>query len=178
MKKSTVIIVAAVVIVLGYVGIAYGGMVSSSDAVDARWVQAEVQYQNRFDLIPDLVNAVKVAMGQEQSVFEAIEEARARYVVTESIEEKVRAISDVESSFARLLVVIENYPELKNRDAVRALISKVEGTEQGISSERSAYNNAVRSYNLTISGFPKSLLASAFGYEARTYFQSVGSVIE
>jgi LemA protein len=173
MKKSTIIIIAVVVIVLGYVGLTYNSLVSSAETVDTQWAQVETQYQRRFDLIPNLVNSVQGAMKQEQSIFTALAEARTRYAGAANVDQKAQAASEVESAFARLLVVMENYPQLKSVDTVQTLMAQIEGTENRISVERGRYNDSVRSYNLATRRFPSSLVAAVFGYDAKAYFQSV-----
>jgi LemA protein len=172
MKKSTIIIIAVIVIVLGYAGITYNRLVSASTGTDAQWAQVETQYQRRFDLIPNLVNAVKGVMKQEQTVFTAIADARTHYAGAKSVNEKAIAAGEVESAYARLLVVMENYPTLKSADNVLSLQSQIEGTENRISVERGRFNDAVRSYNLITARFPSSLIASIFGFDAKAYFQS------
>ncbi len=172
MKKSTIIIIAAVVIVLGYGLLAYNRLVSSSEGVDTQWAQVETQYQRRFDLIPNLVNAVKGAMKQETTVFTAIADARTRYLGAKTVDEKAQAASEVEASYAQLLLVMENYPQLKSVDTVQTLMSQIEGTENRISVERGRYNESVRSYNLLTKRVPSSIIAGIFGYDAKAYFQS------
>jgi len=172
MKKSTIIIIAVIVIVLGYVGLTYNRLVSSSEGVDTQWAQVESQYQRRFDLIPNLVSAVKGAMKQEQAVFTAIADARTRYAGATTPSDKAAAASEVESSFARLLVVMENYPQLKSVDTVQTLMVQIEGTENRVSVERMRYNDAVRGYNVMTKRVPSSLVASLFGFDAKAYFQS------
>lgn len=172
MKKGTIIALVIAVLVVIWVWSSYNGLVSSSTAVDAQWAQVETQYQRRFDLIPNLVNAVKGVMKQETAVFTAIADARTRYSGAQSANDKAKAASDLESSYARLLVVMESYPQLKSADNVMALQSQIEGTENRISVERGRFNDAVRSYNLRVARFPSSLAAKAFGFSTRAYFQS------
>ncbi|HVT75077.1 MAG TPA: LemA family protein [Candidatus Paceibacterota bacterium] len=172
MKRSTIIIIAVVVLVLGYVGLTYNGLVAASTSSDAQWAQVETQYQRRFDLIPNLVNAVKGVMKQEQDVFGAIADARTRYTGATTASAKAAAASDIESSYARLLVVMENYPQLKSSENVLTLQAQIEGTENRISVERGRYNDAVRSYNLKVARFPSSLVAGMFGFDAKAYFQA------
>jgi LemA protein len=118
------------------------------------------------------VNAVKGAMKQEQAVFSAIADARTHYAGATNPNDKAKAASEVESSFARLLVVMENYPVLKSSENVLALQSQIEVTENRISVERGRFNDAIRSYNLLTSKFPSSIVASMFGFAPRAYFQA------
>ncbi|MBX4209174.1 LemA family protein [Candidatus Parcubacteria bacterium] len=172
MKRSTIIIVAVIVVVLGYIGVSYNGMVSASAVADAQWAQVETQYQRRLDLIPNLVNAVKGVMKQEQSIFTALADARTRYAGAKTSDEKAKAANDIESAYARLLVVVENYPQLRSAENVLALQAQIEGTENRISVERGRFNDAVRSYNLRVARFPGSLVARLFGFGPKAYFQS------
>ncbi|HVU06756.1 MAG TPA: LemA family protein [Candidatus Paceibacterota bacterium] len=172
MKRSTIIIIVVVVLILGYIGVSYNGLVTASASADAQWAQVETQYQRRFDLIPNLVNAVKGAMKQEQAVFDAIADARTRYSGAATASDKAEAASEVESAYARLLVVMENYPTLKSSENVMTLQAQIEGTENRISVERGRYNDAVRDYNLRVARFPSSLVAGTFGFGAKAYFQS------
>jgi len=172
MKKSTIITIAIIVIVFGYIGLTYNRLVSSSESVDTQWAQVESQYQRRFDLIPNLVSSVQGAMKQEQAVFLAIADARTRYTGATTPSDKASAASEVESSFARLLVVMENYPQLKSSEAVQTLMAQIEGTENRVSVERMRYNDAVRIYNIATKRVPSSLIASLFGFDSKSYFQS------
>ncbi len=172
MKKTTIIIIAVIVILAGYFGITYNKLVSARTSADAQWAQVETQYQRRFDLIPNLVNAVKGVMKQETAVFGAIADARTRYAGAATPDAKAAAASEVESSFARLLVVMENYPQLQSASNVQTLQAQIEGTENRISTERGRYNDDVRSYNLAVSRFPSSLVASMFGFDSRAYFEA------
>jgi LemA protein len=173
MKKSTIIILVVVVLVLAYFGMTYNKLVTANTMADAQWAQVETQYQRRFDLIPNLVESVKGVMKQEQAVFNALAEARTRYSGAKTTNEKVTAAGEVESAFSRLLVVMENYPQLKSSENVLALQSQIEGTENRISVERGRFNDAVRSYNLVASRFPSALVARLFGFGTKPYFQSV-----
>lgn len=175
MKKSTIVIIAVIVIILGYVGLTYNRLVTASTAADAQWAQVETQYQRRFDLIPNLVNAVKGVMKQEQAVFGAIADARTHYAGAVTPDAKAQAANEVESAYARLLVVMENYPQLKSSENVQTLQAQIEGTENRISVERGRFNDAVRDYDLVVNRVPSSIVASLFGFGPRAYFQSDAS---
>ena len=172
MKKGTIITIIVAVVVLGDIGITYNGLVTRNVAVDSQWAQVETQYQRRVDLIPNLVNAVKGVMKQETSVFGALADARTHYLGATGTDEKAKAASEVESAYAQLLVVMENYPTLKSADNVLALQSQIEGTENRISVERGRFNDAVREYNLKVTKFPSALIAKLFGFDSKAYFQS------
>jgi len=171
---KTIYIILGVVAVMGlYVGLTYNSLVTASETTTASWQQVETQYQRRFDLIPNLVESVKGVMKQEQEIFLALAEARTRYSGATNTNAKASAASDVESALGRLLVVVENYPQLKSSDTVQTLMSQIEGTENRISVERSRFNETVRVYNLKTKRFPSSLVASMFGFEEKTYFEAV-----
>jgi LemA protein len=172
MKKTLFIIIAIVLLAAGYFGITYNKLVTMKTAADTQWAQVETQYQRRFDLIPSLVESVKGIMKQEQAVFGAIAEARTRYAGAATPDQKAAAASEVESAFARLLVVMENYPELQSAANVQTFQAQIEGTENRISVERNRYNEEVRNYNLLTSRFPSSLVASMFGFTNRAYFEA------
>jgi LemA protein len=169
-------IVAVVLIVLIIGGVfwgSYNSLVTQSTAIDGQWAQVEAQYQRRFDLIPNLVNSVKGIMTQEQTVFNAIAEARTKYGAAATTDEKAAAGSELETALGRLLVVMENYPQLRSVEAVTQLMDELAGTENRISVERTRYNDKVRDYNTSIKKFPTNLLASMFNFNEREYFKSV-----
>ena len=124
--------------------------VRNQQAIDGQWAQVETQYQRRFDLIPNLVKSVEGIMKQEQAVFGAIAEARTRYAGAATINEKAKAATQLESALARLLVVMENYPELRSAENVTQLMDELSGTENRIAVERRRFNDLVKDYNTTI----------------------------
>ena len=172
MQKSTKIIIGVVVVVLLYVLVSYNGLVSGSVAIDGQWAQVETQYQRRFDLIPNLVESVKGVMKQEQEVFTAIADARTRYSGATTVDARAKAAGEVESALGRLLVITENYPQLKSSETVQTLMSQLEGTENRVSVERKRFNDAVQSYNLRTKRFPSNLIAGMFGFGERAYFDA------
>lgn len=162
-----------VLIVGGWFMGSYNSMVTKSEAVDTTWAQVESQYQRRFDLIPNLVSATKGFLVQEQKVFGDIAEARTRYAgAPAGSNEKVQATSQYEGALARLLVVMENYPQLKSNETVRALTDELAGTENRVQIARDRYNEEVRGYNVMVKRFPRNLFAALFGFEQREFFQS------
>lgn len=178
MKRSSIIwIVIAVIalIAVGYVFTTYNRLVTLNEQATAQWKQVETQYQRRFDLIPNLVEAAKGVMKQEQAVFGAIADARTRYAGAQasgSVDDKVRATASLDSALSRLLVITENYPQLKSAENVQTLMAQIEGTENRISVERSRFNDVVQSYNLAVKRAPSSMVASWFGFSERAYFQA------
>lgn len=172
MKKTLIIILAVVVIVGGYFWTFYNGLVKQTQAINAQWGQVENQFQRRFDLIPNLVNSVKGAMAQEQQVFEDITEARTRYAGAQTQDEKVQAASQVESALGRLLVIMENYPQLKSIETVQTLMAQLEGTENRIAVERGRYNDAIQPYNTKTTTLPGKWIAPMFGFSSKPYFEA------
>lgn len=173
MKNKTWIIVGVVVlIVVLWVGGTYNSLVTSNEAITTQWAQVETSYQRRFDLIPNLVESVKGAMSQEKQVFTALADARSKYSGAGSADAKAAAATQVESALSRLLVVVENYPQLKSTEAVQGFMAELAGTENRVSVERSRYNEKVQSYNVTVKRFPGSIVSALFGFSERTYFKA------
>ncbi|MEK7538764.1 MAG: LemA family protein [Patescibacteria group bacterium] len=172
-KKPLVIVIGVVLLVgLWFMG-SYNSFVSTNESVDAAWAQVETQYQRRFDLIPNLVSSVQGAMKQETAVFLGIANARQGYAGARTVDQKVAASVQMESALSRLLVVMENYPQLRSVETVLKLQDELSGTENRISVERSRYNDIVRKYNVKVKSFPGNLFASLFGFEPRVMFESV-----
>lgn len=172
MKKSLIIVIAIVIIIVAYTIASYNSLVTLNIAADTQWKQVETQYQRRFDLIPNVVESVKGVMKQEQAVFTAIADARTKYSGATTASEKIAAANQVESALGRLLVITENYPQLKSSDTAQTLITELEGSENRISTERMRFNGSVQSYNLKVMRFPSSIVAGIFGFDAREYFNS------
>jgi LemA protein len=167
-------IVLIIIIILGAILWGnYNSLVTKSQAIDGQWAQVETQYQRRYDLIPNLVESVKGYMTQEKTVFAQIADARTKYAGAQTIDSKAVASGEVESALARLLVIMENYPELKSVQAVTQLMDELAGTENRISVERKRYNDLVLDYNTTIKKIPTNLIASIFNFNSHEYFKSV-----
>ena len=172
MKKTLIIIVAIVVIIGAYSWSTYNSMITLNVSADTQWKQVETQYQRRFDLIPGLVESAKGVMKQEQAVFTAIADARTKYSGAVTANEKAAAANQVESALGRLLVITENYPQLKSSETISSFMSQLEGTENRISVERNRFNQSIESYNLKVMRFPSSIVASIFGFDKRNYFDA------
>lgn len=171
-NKTLLIVVAVVLLVVIYFFGTYNSFVNGREAINGQWAQVEAQYQRRLDLVPNLVNSVKGAMKQEQAVFDAIAEARTKYGSATTIDDKAAAATQVESALGRLLVVMENYPQLKSIDTVQTLMAQLEGTENRVSVERQRFNGFVQSFNMMVQRFPSSVVASIFGFTTHTYFEA------
>ncbi len=172
MKKTLWIVLALIVVVGGYAWMSYNSFVSLNTAVDVQWAQVESQFQRRFDLIPNLVASVQGIMKQEKDVFGAISEARTRYAGAQSVNEKAAAASQVEGALGRLLVIMENYPQLTSGATVRDLMTQLEGTENRIAVERQRYNDAVGVLNVKVQRFPSNIAANIFGFDVRELFKA------
>ncbi|MES2314389.1 MAG: LemA family protein [Patescibacteria group bacterium] len=171
-KKIILSILALVLLVILYGWTTYNSLVVMKEATTMQWQQVETQYQRRVDLIPNLVAAAQGVMKQETAVFTALADARAHYAGATTQNDKVAAANQVESAFGRLLAVVENYPTLKSSEAVQSLMVENAGTENRIAVERQRYNTDVQAYEVAIKRFPRSVIASMFGFSDITYFQS------
>ena len=167
------VVVLLILIAVGMVWGNYNSLVTKSQAIDAQWAQVETQYQRRYDLIPNLVNSVKGIMAQEQAVFSQISEARTKYAGAKTTDEKAVASSGLDSAISRLLVIMENYPQLRSIETVTQLMDELAGTENRISVERRRYNTIVQEYNTSIKKVPTNLIAAMFNFNEREYFKSV-----
>ena len=181
MKKSTIIIlvILAIVVVWGITG--YNGLVKSDEAVSTAWSNVENQYQRRADLIPNLVNTVKGYAAHEQETLDAVVAARARAtqvtvdaenMTPEMLQQYQKSQGEVGAALGRLLAVAESYPELKANTNFLELQAQLEGTENRISVERRNFNEVAKQYNTSIRTFPRNILAGMFGFEKRPYFEA------
>jgi len=160
----------------------YNSLVTQNEGVSSAWSQVESQYQRRADLVPNLVETVKGFASQEKSVLLGVTEARAKVsqmtVTKEVLDDpaafaKFQASQDqLSSAISRLLVVTENYPNLKSNENFMALQTQLEGTENRITVERQRYNVTVQGYNTAIKRFPGALVASFTGFREKQYFKS------
>ncbi|MDO8581862.1 MAG: LemA family protein [bacterium] len=171
-KKTLLIVGAVVVVILLWLGGSYNSFVRLDQAVAGQWAQVETQYQRRFDLIPNLVESVKGIFEQEKEVFGKLADARARYSGATSVNEKVAAAGQVESALGRLLVVMENYPQLRSSESVQTLMAQLEGAENRVSVERGRFNDTVKTFNTRAKTFPSNIVARLFGFGAKNFFEA------
>jgi LemA protein len=173
MKNFLVILAGvAVIIAISFVGI-YNSIVSKNENITAKWAQVENQLQRRNDLIPNLVNSVKGYAAHEKTVFEDVTKARSQWAAANTVDEKVKAASGMDSALGRLIAVAENYPQLKADGTFLRLMDELSGTENRIAVERMRYNDAVMSFNVTVRRFPGNIVAGIFGYKpANQYFKA------
>src|SRR5262245_28765262 len=147
--------VAAMVAILALgSGCSYNKFTAQEEAIKAQWAQVENQLQRRNDLIPNLVETVKGVAKQEQTVFQAIADARAKMAGATTTTDRIAAANAESSALGRLFVVVENYPELKSNANFRALQDSLEGTENRLATERMRYNDKVREYDTARRQFP------------------------
>jgi len=163
--------VAALAIGLMYVG-RRNQMVVKSQAVEAQWHQVDVDLQRRADLIPNLVETVKGYAAQEQNVFGDIAKARSALLSAQSPSERIAANAQVEGALGRLLVIVENYPQLKSNENFLRLQDELAGTENRIAVERRRYNEAVQDYNTYIGLFPNNIFAGWAGFKPNNAYFS------
>lgn len=166
------IAIVLIIVIISVPCSSYNKLVDLSQKADAQWAQVETQYQRRFDLIPNLVESVKGIYNQEKTIFDNLAQARTKYGQASTPDQQAAAGSEVETALGRLLVIIENYPELRSSTAVITLMDELAGTENRISVERGRFNTTVRDYNTYIKKFPSNIMASLFNYNERAYFKS------
>src|SRR5271169_2468210 len=175
---KTGLIIVIILVVLGFwVGSTFIGhrneMVRKKEAVNSAWSQVDVVLQRRADLIPNLVETVKGYASQEQKVFGDIAAARAALIGAKGPEEKIAANGHLDSALGRLLVVVENYPQLKSNENFMRLQDELAATENRIAIERRRYNETVQDYNTYISLFPNNIIASLSGFTRNdAYFKT------
>lgn len=175
MKKSTIAIIVVIVILIAIIAglvSSYNGVVSLSEEVDNKFATIDTMLQRRADLIPNLVNTVKGYTNQEQAVIDSVTDARAKLAGANSVEEKANADQELTSALNNLLVVVENYPELKSSQNFINLSDELAGTENRIATARKDYNDAVKEYNTKIKRFPTNIVSGMFGYGEKEYFQA------
>jgi len=175
--KAAIVVLVVILLLAFMLGSAYvsrrNQMAIKREAVNAAWAQVDVVLQRRADLIPNLVETVKGYAAQEQKVFGDIAAARAALVGAKTPADKIAANGQLDSALGRLLVVVENYPQLKSNENFMRLQDELAGTENRIAVERRRYNEAVQGYNTYISLFPNSLVASLAGFTRNdAYFKT------
>lgn len=177
MKKTALIVLAVVILLLLWFGSTYVGrrntMVTKREAVNAAWSQVDIVLQRRADLIPNLVETVKGFAAQEQTVFGDIANARAALVSAGTPQQKIQANNQLDGALSRLLVVVENYPQLRSNENFLRLQDELAGTENRIAVERKRYNDSLQDYNTYIQIFPNNIVASLSGFTRNdAYFQA------
>jgi LemA protein len=184
MKKTTIILISiiaiTVIMVLSVIS-RYNKLVGLEEDVNSQWANVENQYQRRADLIPNLVATVKGYAAHESETLEGVVSARARAtqvtvdpnnLTPEKLQEFQAAQGELSSALGKLLMITENYPDLKANQNFRDLQVQLEGTENRISTERTRFNEVSNGFNATIRRFPTNMIASMFGFERKVYFEA------
>jgi LemA protein len=179
--KIVLAIIAVIVAVLVVLGIAVGlgyvshrnQMVTLNEAIKSNWAQVDVVLQRRADLIPNLVETVKGFAAHEETVFGDIAKARSALMNAQTPQDKIAANGQLDGALSRLLVIVENYPQLKSNENFLRLQDELAGTENRISVERKRYNDSIQTYNTYIGQFPNNIYASWAGFKRNdAYFQA------
>jgi LemA protein len=175
MMKAVLIVlgvIALIVVVVGGCAVSqYNSLVRMDTEVKSKWAQVNVQLQRRADLIPNLVETVKGFATQERTIFEAVANARAKLAGAGTVQDQINANNQLSGALSRLLVIVENYPQLKSDANFRALMDELAGTENRLSVERKRYNDAVAAYNVAVRRFPGNLFAAAFGFKEAPFYE-------
>jgi LemA protein len=176
------LLIAAVMFVVicgGWVMSVNNGLVSLQERMKASWAQVDTVLQRRYDLIPNLVATVKGYAEHEKEIFENVAKLRSQWSAAQTLPEKTKAANEMEGALARLLVVAENYPELKANQNFRDLQFELAGTENRIAVERQRYNEAVQAYNTRVRQMPTRLAASLLGFQpSDAYFNATATAKE
>ncbi len=180
---KVVFILILIIFSSNFYGCGYNTLVTMQESVTSAWSQVENQYQRRADLIPNLVKTVQGAADFEKSVLTEVTDARSRVGQMklsaddlsdpQKFEQFQKAQDQLSSALSRLLVVSENYPQLKSNESFLQLQSQLEGTENRISVERRRFNETVQIYNTEVRSFPSLIMAKIFGFKEKEYFKAV-----
>jgi LemA protein len=161
-----------IVVVAGWVILTYNGLVTLRNQLENAWSQIDVQLKRRYDLIPNLVEAVKDYMEYEQDVLTKVTEARAQAVSAQGPAEQAQADNMLTRALRSLFAVVENYPELKANENVLKLQEELTSTENRISFSRQFYNDTVMRFNTRLQTFPTNVIAGMLGFAAREFFET------
>lgn len=170
-RRTAIHALAVLVISAGLSGCGYNTFATQEEAIKAQWAQVQNQLQRRNDLIPNLVETVRGYASQEKEIFTSIAESRARLGSAQTPAEQIEAANAQSAALARLLVVVENYPQLKSDATFLRLMDELAGTENRLATERMRYNDRVREYNSNRVRFPTNLTAKAFGFTEYPYYE-------
>lgn len=175
------VVIVAILIIVGMCVSSYNSMVSKDEAVSSQWGNVQNAYQRRSELIPNLVGTVKGYAAHEQQTLTQVIEARAKatqinlsadQLTEENLQKYQQAQGQLSQALGRLMLVKEQYPELKANQNFMALQDELTGTENRISTERNKFNEMARDYNAYIRSFPKNIIASMSGFDKKAYFQA------
>lgn len=185
MKKGLIIGVAVVAAIIAIVLVwgtsTYNGLVEKQESVETAWSQVENVYQRRADLVPNLVNTVKGYAAHEKETLEAVLSARAKAtqmtvnvedLSEENIKKYQEAQGELQQAMGRLMMITENYPDLKANENFLSLQAQLEGTENRITVERQKFNDTAKTYNTAVRKFPTNIIAGMFDFEKKGYFEA------
>jgi LemA protein len=161
-----------VVVAMTLSGCSYNRFTGTEEAIKAQWGQVQNQLQRRNDLIPNLVETTKGFAQQEKDVFTAVAASREKLAGARTPEETIKAANEQSAALARLLVIVENYPQLKSDATFMRLMDELAGTENRIATERMRYNERIQEYNTLRRRFPSNVTAKMFGFKEYPYFEA------
>lgn len=170
--NRTLLNLAVVGLALSLSGCSYNRFTASEEAIKTQWAQVQNQLQRRNDLIPNLVETTKGFAQQEKDVFGAIAASREKLAGARTPEDTIKAANEQSSALARLLVIVENYPQLKSDATFMRLMDELSGTENRLATERMRYNERVQEYNTLRRRFPSNMTAKVFGFKEYPYFEA------
>ena len=170
--RKTLVSAVLVMVAMGASGCSYNRFVGQEEAIKAQWAQVENQLQRRNDLIPNLVETVKGYAQQERDVFGQIADSRAKLAGARTPDDQIKAANEQSAALARLLVIAENYPQLRSNESFNRLMDELSGTENRIAVERMRYNERVQEYNTSRRRFPANITASMFGFKEYPLFNA------
>jgi LemA protein len=166
-----VIIAFFILLIGGYFMVTYNQLVKLDEGINGAWADVDNQLLRRNDLIPNLVETVKGYATHERELFEHIADARAKLAGAGTIPDKIKAANELSGFLSRLLMIVENYPQLKASENFIRLQDELAGTENRIAVARRRYNEVVKEYNRSIRSFPKNMVAGILKFEQREYFE-------
>jgi LemA protein len=180
MKRSGLLILLAIVVILGFFGCnSYNGLISADQEVKKVWSNVETNYQRRNDLYGSVIKTIEGSANFEKSTLREVLEARSKATsITVDIDDPAsleayqRAQANLQGSFSRLLAVVEAYPDLKTTQAFRDFQTQIEGTENRINVARQDYNKSVEGYNLKVKRFPNNIFAALFGFKEKPFYKA------
>ena len=180
MKKSTIFIIIGLVLVLivGYFVSTYNGLVKKEEEVTSKFSDISVQLERRADLIPNLVKTVKGYINHEKAAIDSVTSSREKLLNAKGVEDKAEANQQLSKSLNNLLMIVENYPDLKADKSFVQLQDELAGTENRIAISRKEYNASVKEYNKTLKTFPRNMIANMFGFDSKEYFEANESAKE
>ena len=170
--RSRVVMILILLAAVASSGCSYNRFVSQEEAIKTQWAQVENQLQRRNDLIPNLVETTKGIAQQEKDVFGQIAESRAKLAGAQTPDQTIQAANHQSAALARLLVIVENYPQLRSNEQFARLMDELSGTENRIAVERMRYNERVQEYNVSRRSFPSNITASIFGFKEYPVFNA------